>query len=583
MSTSHDTDQDPKARSARAFVYLRVSTKEQAEKGGTSEGYSIPAQREACLRKAEDLGAAVIDEFVDRGESARTAARPELQRLLSAIADARPDYVIVHKVDRLARSREDDVLINVELRRNGVQLVSCTESIDETPSGKLLHGIMSTIAEFYSRNLATEVQKGLLQKARAGGTPGKAPLGYRNVRAIAGGREVRTVDLDPERAPLLRWAFEAYSTGDWTLRRLLDELTARGFVRPETAKMPSKPISLAHLNRMMRNRYYIGEVRYQDVWYPGAHEPLISRELFDQVQLVLDSHDVSGEKARKHQHYLKGTVWCGQCGARLCVANNTGNGGTYPYFICLGRQRNRSSCKQRAVRIEAVVETVADHYRTIQLPEEDAAELRTRVMALIEEQKAVAAKDAERQQRRIQQLNDQRQKLLQAHYAEAIPLDLMRVEMGRIEKDRSEAESRLKAADLHFVDVEQALDSALALATDCHRAYLAAQPKLRRAMNQAFFVKVYISDDATVNDEETAEPFATLFDPAAWELLGVPANDSVSGPERRRRRPRTLGTASCAYGSQYELLVREGGLEPPRPFGHRNLNPARLPIPPLPQ
>ncbi len=108
-------------------------------------------------------------------------------------------YVIVHKVDRLARNRVDDVEINLQLTSVGAQLVSCSENIDETPSGMLLHGIMSSIAEFYSRNLATESRKGMLQKAKGGGTPpGMAPFGYLNSRTRTDdGREVKTVIIDP--------------------------------------------------------------------------------------------------------------------------------------------------------------------------------------------------------------------------------------------------------------------------------------------------------------------------------------------------------------------------------------------------
>ncbi len=220
-----------------AVLYLRVSTKEQAERGGEAEGFSIPAQRQACQRKAEALGAAVVAEFVDRGESARSADRPELQRLLQYLRREPVSYVIVHKVDRLARSRADDVVINLAIQQSGARLVSVSENIDETPSGMLLHGIMSSIAEFYSRNLANEVSKGLVQKAEAGGTTGRAPVGYKNVIYFDAGREIRTVELDPERAPLMRWAFEAYASGEWTLRRLLEELTARGLTtRPSKAR-----------------------------------------------------------------------------------------------------------------------------------------------------------------------------------------------------------------------------------------------------------------------------------------------------------------------------------------------------------
>src|SRR5580692_7126648 len=155
---------------AVAVIYLRVSSKEQAEKGGEAEGYSIPAQREGCKRKAVSLSAAIIEEFVERGESAKTADRPELQRMLAYVAEHPVKYVIVHKVDRLARNRADDVAINLALQQAGVELVSVSENIDQTPSGLLLHGIMSSIAEFYSRNLANEVMKGTVQKAKNGGT-----------------------------------------------------------------------------------------------------------------------------------------------------------------------------------------------------------------------------------------------------------------------------------------------------------------------------------------------------------------------------------------------------------------------------
>jgi site-specific DNA recombinase len=197
---------------APAVAYIRVSSKEQAEKGGEAEGFSIPAQREACRRKAATLQAALIEQFVERGESAKTADRPELQRMLAYIAEHHVKYVIVHKIDRLARNRADDVAINVAIRQAGAELVSVSENIDQTPSGLLLHGIMASISEFYSRNLATEVIKGTTQKAKNGGTPGRALTGYLNVRKFENGREARTIEVDPERGPLMAWAFDAYAT-----------------------------------------------------------------------------------------------------------------------------------------------------------------------------------------------------------------------------------------------------------------------------------------------------------------------------------------------------------------------------------
>lgn len=352
---------------ATAVIYLRVSTKEQAQRDGDREGYSIPAQRDACRRKAAGLDAAVVEEFADRGESARNADRPELQRLLAFVRSNHVDYVVVHKVDRLARNRADDVEIMLAIRAAGAALVSCSENIDETPSGILLHGIMSSIAEFYSRNLANEVIKGLQQKAANGGTPGRAPLGYRNVRRYENGVEVRTVEVDPERGPLVAWAFEAYATGEWTQQALLAELARRGLDIPKARRTPARPLSLSYVQYMLTNPYYKGVVRYNGVDYDGRHERLVTPQLWEQVQEVLAAKNEVREKVRKHPHYLKGI----HCGRRMIVTHaRSRTGRIYPYFVCIGRHQKRTDCTMRAILIERVEKLVEEHYRAIALPAE---------------------------------------------------------------------------------------------------------------------------------------------------------------------------------------------------------------------
>jgi len=173
-------------------------------------------------------------------------------------------YCIVHKVDRLAGNRADDVSIHLALQRCGVMLVSASENIDETPSGMLLHGIMSTIAEFYSRNLANEVAKGINQKAIGGGANGKAPIGYLNVRKRDElGREMRVVEPDPDRAALVKWAFEAYATGNYSTITLHEELIDRGLARVPTPKRPSKAPALSTIQKMLTNPYYKGQVSFR--------------------------------------------------------------------------------------------------------------------------------------------------------------------------------------------------------------------------------------------------------------------------------------------------------------------------------
>src|SRR5207245_8227834 len=162
----------------RAVVYVRVSSKEQAE-----TGYSMDAQKEACLRYVADRGWELGGVFTDRGESARTADRPEFQSMLDQLdADRSIKVVLVHQLDRFARNIEDHVLVKARLRKLGVRLLSVVEGFDESPSGQLIEGVMAAVAAWYSQNLGQETKKGLVEKVRAGWWPTKAPVGYLNVR-----------------------------------------------------------------------------------------------------------------------------------------------------------------------------------------------------------------------------------------------------------------------------------------------------------------------------------------------------------------------------------------------------------------
>ncbi len=412
---SSDLDVSQPGGQSLAVIYLRVSTKEQAEKGGLAEGYSIPAQREALERKAKDLGAVVVAEFVDAGESAKSADRPNLQRMLAHIEQTKVDYVIVHKVDRLARNRKDDVDINVRIVSAGAKLVSATENIDETPTGKLMHGMLSSFAEFYSNNLATEVHKGMGQKAKMGGTPGKAPLGYLNVGKLTDeGREVRTVIVDQDRADIIRWAFKAYATGEWTLRTMADELEALGLRTRRTPKLAGKPVAPNILNRILRNPYYKGLVPYQGVLYEGNHESLVDEVTWHKVQDVLDGNAV-GEKQRVYRHYLKSSVWCGRCTSRLIITVTTNRyGNIYPYFVCLGRQNRNIRCTRRAVLISKVERMVEDYWASVQLSPDRREELEAALQAELQASRAAADLQRKSLTTEKTQLINRRKRLMEA-------------------------------------------------------------------------------------------------------------------------------------------------------------------------
>jgi DNA invertase Pin-like site-specific DNA recombinase len=340
-SSKKKADEEPGGAGERstAIVYVRVSSMSQVNTDRDGEGFSLAAQKDACLRKAEQLGADVLEIYTDAGESARKADRPQLQAMLKRLRNERDaDYVIVHKVDRLARNRGDDVDITLTIRQSGAQLVSVTENIDETPSGMLLHGIMSSIAEFYSRNLSTEIIKGTSKKVQRGTYPGLAPIGYVNVQDFSGGNELRWIEVDPDRAPHITWAFETYATGDYTLRQLAEALDERGLRTRATPKRPPRALGSNHVQRMLRHPFYIGRFNWGGVEYDGSHEPLVSMETFNAVQAQLTAKKTAGERTQRHEHYLKGTLRCGRCGSRMLFSRNTGrHGGVYDYFVCVAR------------------------------------------------------------------------------------------------------------------------------------------------------------------------------------------------------------------------------------------------------
>ena len=478
----------------RAIIYLRVSTEEQADTDYNAEGYSLPAQREACHRLADQLGATVVDEYVDRGESAKSAKRPQLQEMLKRLREQHDvDLVIVHKVDRLARNRRDDVEIDLVIRSAGARLASASENIDDTPHGKLIRNIMADFAQYYSDNLATEAKKGMRQKAKFGGTPYKPPVGYLTARERIEGREIRTVAVDPDRAPLVRWAFTAYATGDYTLRELTEELERRGLKTEQTRKRPSHPLSLSTVNELLGNRYYLGMVSYEGILYQGRHQPLIDEATFEAVQAIMAARRASGEKPQAHPHYLKGRLFCGYCGSRLGVSfSRSQNGNRYPYFYCIGRQK-RKNCIQTFVPMETIEQAAVDYWKQhVQLDEQRTAEIRKVVMDWLLTRQADSGKTIAAERRRIEKLDREQAKLTQAYLAEALPLEVLKTEQTRVQRELAQARILIGQYEEDYQAIEAALDEALLMCRHGALAYEYAEPEVRRQLIQAAFDKLWV-------------------------------------------------------------------------------------------
>jgi len=377
----------------------------------------------------------------------------------------------------------------------------------------LLHGIMSSIAEFYSQNLATEVKKGMSEKVKEGGTVGRAPLGYLNIRRIdEKGREERTVIEDDERGPLIRLAFEEFATGNWTVADLAEHLAACGLNTRATPKIPSEPIDKKSLNKVLINPYYTGVVLYRGVEHPGKHPALVSRETWQKVQDILASH-INGERTREHPHFLKGSLYCHSCGSRMFINYTKSHSGVrYPYFVCGGRHNKVTHCKQKAVLISEVEREVEEIYDRYSYPPAIRKYLEDYLQQGIksEQQKYSAELDGLKQEK--DKLKRQRKKLLEAHYNDAIPLDLLKSEQQKIAKQLATIEHEIKAHEHTFDTISEHLNGALELIEDCGKTYRVADDHIKRMMNQAIFSKLWVDPDGSVT-AEFAEPFKSIIVP----------------------------------------------------------------------
>lgn len=413
--------------------------------------------------------------------------------MLTYIREHSVDYVIVHKLDRLARSRADDIAITQAVHASGARLVSSTEGIDTTPNGTLLHGIMASIAEFYSRNLAQEVMKGMRQKAIQGGTPGRAPIGYLNVRRqTEDGREYRAIQLDHERAPHITWAFGTYATGEWSVAQLTSALIDRGLRTRATASRSPTAVTVASLHRVLTNPYYKGIVTLNGAQHAGSHEPLVPTVIWETVQRLLASRR-QGERSRIHTHYLKSTVRCFNCQRRLLVHNaRSKSGRVYDYFVCSGRQNGTPRCTQSALRIGDVERRVEDAYERIQISTHRRTEIEMRWQDRLADEACGSKQKRSDLAVQAQKIRLRQEKLLEAYYSDALPRDLFIKEQRKLADSLSRIETEQERLSDDVAFQRKHLTESLDLLEDARDRYLAAAPADRKQLNNALMNHVLI-------------------------------------------------------------------------------------------
>jgi site-specific DNA recombinase len=506
------------AAAKRAVLYLRVSSRGQVDTDYDPEGISLPAQRAVCERRAAELGAEIIAEYVEPGRTAKTTDnRPEFQKMMARIkARQDVDYVIVYARSRMHRNAIDAAITKRDLRTAGAQLVSVTDYTEDSAVGNMVATILDAVNQYQSEASGADIAYKMGQKASIGGTLGLAPIGYLNVRERVEGREIRAVVIDPVRGPLVRMAFELYATGTYSFPALAEALTDAGLRTRPTKRYPAgTPISLNTIGKMLRDRYYLGYVNHKGTEYKGRHEPLVSHEVFARVQEVLFNQRGAGTRARTHHHYLKGTLWCQRCKRRLIIMRGKSKSGTlYFYFICRGRQDR--TCDLPYLPVLDVEKAVADHYAAVALP----AELRRRITAGMDAALAdtTVTMGAVRDQikKQIAKLDTQEDAFLDLVGDPDWPKEKITKRLRSIRDERTRLEHQLARTEQPDLDSGRAaLATLLELLTQPQELYRLATDNARRTLNQAFFHRLYLDADEAEKEpavaaDEPTEPIAPL-------------------------------------------------------------------------
>jgi site-specific DNA recombinase len=317
----------------KVALYARVSSDKQ------DVDLSISAQLKALNKYAQENSHQVVAEYVDLAETGRTSARPEFKKMISAARrpDKPFDLILVYKYSRFARNREDSILFKAMLKKKGIQVVSITEPFDDTPTGRLLQGIIESLDEFYSDNLGEEVTRGMRESASRGFyLSAKPPYGYRKIRVRDGGKERTKLELNPSQVSTVQAIFNEVLNGKGIIE-IVRELNKKAVPGPK-----DKGWSKNGLYGILSNEIYTGTMVWgrnskrglEPVRVEDSCPAIVDRETFDRVQGMLHDRAPAQIHPRRtvSRFLLSGLTHCGYCGKALI--GRDAKSGKFSYYVC---------------------------------------------------------------------------------------------------------------------------------------------------------------------------------------------------------------------------------------------------------
>lgn len=433
--------------------YIRVSTAKQGE------GVSLEAQKEAISRYAERYGFQIARWFEEL-ETAAKRGRPVFNQMLKLLRLQKARGVIMHKIDRSARNLKDWADLG-ELIDKGIEVHFANESLDlNSRGGRLSADIQAVVAADYIRNLREESRKGFYGRIKQGFFPLPAPLGY-----IDKGKG-KPKEIDTVQGSLVRKAFELYGTGKYSFGMLLEEMYRLGLRNKRGSRVTLNGISI-----ILNNPFYIGLIRLKRTGetFPGSHEALIPKSLFDRVQQILDGKTV--KRVRVHEFLFRRMLCCKGCSRNLIGECQKG----HTYYRCQTR-----NCPQKTLREEIVEEEIMKQFEPLRFNEREKEYFHSRIKQLSNSLRQEEESLRKALELRLAQIGDRLNRLTDAYIDGVIEQKLYEDRKAALLNEEKSNQERLTLEAQKSASLENQLSEFLELAGSAWNLYKLGLPEEKR-------------------------------------------------------------------------------------------------------
>ncbi|MFC1869777.1 recombinase family protein [Chloroflexota bacterium] len=364
----------------KVVIYARVSSEKQ------DVDLSISGQVKALRDYASHNGCTVVKEYIDEAESGRSIDRPGFKQMIVAARQKPPQFegILVWKLSRFARNREDSIIYKSLLRKQGILVISMNEPLEDTPSGRLLEGIIEVLDEFYSANLSQDVTRGMRETANRGFFPGgPPPYGYVRVKVQDGAVQRVKLEPDPATAPVVERIFKECLSGKGMIE-ITRSLNGDGLTTRKNKKWSKTSVSTVLNNEVYTGTLIWGEFtrnqnggnRLPVIRVDDAYPPIVDRDTFARVRAKLAERapKITHPRVVHSEYILSGLLRCKDCDAAMI--GHAVKSGQFFYYMCgNARRRGRDLCKTHLLPKEKMEQFVIDRLKRYILTEENLVDL----------------------------------------------------------------------------------------------------------------------------------------------------------------------------------------------------------------